>query len=135
MFLLFLPISWLYSQSLFFKKREKEFSILSAISAPLSRIRAIYLCNTLILVPIALLSFATSVIVSGIVFFVVERYLPSVLSIGGAVIETVTLPFYVFLIGIAVTIPSCLLSLLHPYFRYKKKYYNEKAATHFQADN
>ena len=135
MFLLFLPISWLYSQSLFFKKREKEFYVLGAISAPLSRIRSIYLCNALILIPIALLSFVTSLIISGVVFFVVERYLPSVLSIGGAVVEIVSLPFYVYFIGIAVTIPSCLLSLLHPYFRYKKKYYSEKAATHFQADN
>lgn len=131
-FLLFLPLTWLYSQALFFKKREKEFHILSAISAPIAKIRALYLCNLLIVIPIAIFSLFLSFSASQILRFLFERYLPSVLGISDAIINTVSLPLFPYLAGFAVTLPSCFISLLLPYFRYKKRYLNESTANEFQ---
>lgn len=131
LFLFFLPLIWFYSQALFFKKRENEFYILSAISAPLSRIRAIYLCNTLSVLPITVVSLLISLLASNAVFFLLEEYMPSVLGIGVQITSTIQLPSYVYIIGIAITVPSCLLSVLFSYFRYKKRYLSEKAANDF----
>lgn len=132
-FLLFLPLTWLYSQALFFKKREKEFHILSAISAPLSGIRSLFLCNLLIVIPIALLSLFLSFSASHILRFFFERYMPSVLGLSDVVINTVSLSLLPYLIGFAVTLPSCFISLLISYSRYRKRYLNESTANEFQS--
>lgn len=135
LFLLFLPLTWLYSQFLFFKKREKEFYILSAISAPLAKIRALYFSNLLTVLPIALLSFITSFLLSRFACFMFERYLPVVLDISDAVMSGTVLPFYYYLIGIAVTVLSSFASLWLPYARYKKRCMGEKAANELHSDN
>ena len=130
-FLVFIPLVWFYSQMLFFKKREKEFYILSAISAPLNKVRSIYLSGSIMMIPIAIASLLGSLVLCALVFFLSERYLPSVLQIGAAVTSTVEIPFYVYLIGIGVTLLSSVFSALIPYFSYKKRYFNEDTANRF----
>jgi len=135
LFLFFLPLTWFYSQALFFKKREKEFYILNAISAPLSRIRSLYLSNILLLLPIALFSVLLTLAAFGILYFLFERYLPGVFGTSSIVASTTHLPAYAYFVGIALTAPSCILSLLFPYLAYKKKFYAEKNASSFRDDN
>lgn len=130
-FLLFIPLVWFYSQMLFFKKREKEFYILNAISAPLKQVRALYLSGSIMMIPIAVASVLGSLFVCGTVFLLFERYLPNVLQISAAVTTTVSIPFYVYLIGIFVTLLSSVFSALIPYFGYKKRYCKEDAANTF----
>ena len=134
LFLLFIPIIWIYAQMLFFKKREKEFYILSAISAPPSTIRRIYFSGSVMMIPVAILSILFSGILYGCLFLLFERFLPNVLGIGGAISHAVSVPLYVYLIGIFTTLLSCVISVALPYFSFKKKQASETIANDFHSD-
>lgn len=130
-FFLFVPLHWFYSQGLFFRRRENEFYVLSAISASPKRIRSLFLSSCALQVPIGLFSTALSLVASFVVYWFVERFLPNVLAIGGDIFRDTTPPAWVFVSSLVVTLLSSLFSALLPYVAWRKKYLSEQAALDF----
>ncbi len=129
--LLFIPLLWIYAQMMFFQKREREFHVLSAIGAPPSAIRKIHFAGSVIMIPVALLSLTISMILCAALFFFVSVFLPNVLGIGNVITGAAMPPLYVYPIGILVTLFSCLLSSLLPYFVYRRRQRREHVANSF----
>ncbi len=130
-FLCFVPLHWFYSQALFFRRRENEFYVLSAISASPARIRSLFLSGCLVQIPIGIFSTLLSLLASLLVYLFVERFLPNVLSIGGDVLRETTPPVWVFILCLGVTLISSLLSALLPYLTWHRRYVSERAAADF----
>lgn len=130
-FLCFVPLHWFYSQALFFRRRENEFYVLSAISASPARIRSLFMSGCLVQIPIGIFSTVLSLLASLLVYLFVERFLPNVLSIGGDVLRETTPPIWVFVLCLGVTLISSLLSAFLPYLTWRKRYASERAAADF----
>lgn len=130
-FLCFVPMHWFYSQALFFRRRENEFYVLSAISASPRHIRSLFLSGCLLQIPIGIFSTVLSLVASLLVYLFVERFLPNVLSIGSDVLSETTPPLWVFALCLGVTLFSSLLSALLPYLSWRKRFVTEKAAADF----
>lgn len=121
--LLFLPIYWFYTQSLFYKKREQEFDILHALGASPQRIRSLYVAGALSAIPAAVLSLAFSAGAIGILYLFWQCVLPNVFRIktalAGGLSLSAPLLFAVLLLYLFCSTLSCLL----PYFRYRRAFY------------
>ncbi|MBO7171233.1 MAG: hypothetical protein J6W28_08670, partial [Clostridia bacterium] len=130
-FLCFVPMHWFYSQALFFRRRENEFYVLSAISASPKRIRSLFLSSCVLQIPIGLFSTVLALVASFFVYWLVERFLPNVLSIGGDVLRETTPPVWVFVTCLIITLVSSLLSALLPYLAWHRRYVSEQAAADF----
>lgn len=129
--LLFIPLIWFYSQALFFRKREREFYVLQAISASDADIKRIHLSGCVMMLPVGIASLLLSLGLYALLRVLFERFLPNVFGIAGAITHTVSIPFYVYLVGLLVAFISCLLSALFPYFSYKRRAKNETTAATF----
>ena len=130
-FFCFVPLHWFYSQALFFRRRENEFYVLSAISASPSRIRSLFLSGCLMQIPIGIFSTILSLLASLLVYLFVERFLPNVLSVGGDVLRETTPPIWVFMLCLGVTLLSSLLSAFFPYLTWRKRFISEKETADF----
>ncbi len=118
--LLFIPLNWFYSQWFFFKRRRSEFYALHSISAPLSRIRSIFLSDAVIMLPIGILSTALALGLSFFAQWIYSFVLPNFFQSSTAVNYYPSLPFHIYLIGLGLSFVSCLLSALFPYLSYRK---------------
>ena len=83
------------------------------------------------MIPVTFVSLALSMIVCAVFFFIFERFLPNVLGISDLGGAATSLPFYVYLIGIFITLISCLLSAFFPYLSYRKKHREERFSSAF----
>ena len=133
--LLMIPLYLIYAQGVFFRKREREFTILRAISAPSNKIRGLYLWNTLFSLPVAALSLLFSALLCGGLFFFFERFLPNTLGIGSKIISGASLSPLVFVIGILISVFSAFLSALLPYLWYRKRYRAEILTNTFYSES
>ena len=126
--LAFIPMTWFYSQGLFFKRRYDEFYSLHSASAPLRRIRSIFICDCLFLLPIGLFSAILAVLVSLLMQWFFSYVLPSIFQFSSIVVYKVSLPIWVYLLCIVFTFIPCFLSALFPYMSYRKQYKKALAA-------
>lgn len=121
--LCFVPVNWFYSQWLFFKRRSAEFYSLHSISASLERIRSIFLCDCLLMLPIGLLSALISLGFSLLAQWIFTYVLPNVFQMSGIVTFSVDIPVWVYLICMLLSFISCILSAFFPYLSYKRRYW------------
>lgn len=133
-FLLFIPLIWIYSQILFFKKREKEFYILNAIGAPPSAIRRIHFTGSAMMIPVAILSLTFSLLLYGGLSLFFDRFLPNVFGIENVIASSVSVPVYVYAIGILTTLISCIVSTAIPYIAFLYRSRAEKVSTDFHSE-
>ena len=132
--LLFIPLLWIYAQIMFFQKREREFYILRSIGVPPSAIRKMHFTGSVVMIPIALFSLTLSMSLCGVLFYFVSVFLPNVLGIGNVITGAAMPPFYVYPIGILVTLFSCLISSFLPYISYQMKRRRERSTPVFQEE-
>jgi hypothetical protein len=131
LFLVFIPLIWLYSQALFFRKREREFYVLQAISATDADIRRIHFSGALMMLPVGIASVSLSLLLFGALRLLFELFLPNVFGIASAVTHSVSIPPVIYLTGLLVAFFSCILSALFPYLSYKRRARSEATATSF----
>lgn len=119
-FLLFVPMNWFYSQHFFFKRRFDEFYALHSISASLSRIRSIFLCDAVLMLPIGILSGGLAFGLSKLAEWIFSYVLPNFFATDNAIAQHPALPSYVYILCIGLSFISCILSALFPYLSYRK---------------
>ena len=133
--LCFVPINWFYSQWLFFKRRSEEFYSLHSISASLERIRSIFLCDCILMLPIGLLSALISLGFSMLAQWIFSYVLPNVFQMGGIVAFTVEIPAWVYLMCMLLSFISCVLSAFFPYLSYRRRYWKGFIADTLEEQN
>ncbi len=121
--LVFIPLHWFYSQGLFFKRRREEFYALHSISAPLGRIRAMFVCDCILMFPIGLFSAGLSLGLSLLAQWLFSFVLPNFFQTDGLVVAEVSLPSWIYILCIALTFLSCVFSAIAPYASYRKEYW------------
>lgn len=131
LFLVFIPLVWFYSQALFFRKREREFYVLQAISATDADIRKIHFSGAVMMLPVGIVSVLLSLLLFGALRLLFELFLPNVFGVTSAVTHSVSLPPAIYLVGLLVAFFSCILSALFPYLSYKRRAKSEATATSF----
>ena len=124
--LLIIPILWFFSQALFYRKRENEFYILQSISAPLGKIRSLYLISAWIMIPIGILAVLFSLGLSLLIHLAVKYALPIAFGISGVTIAEFSISPTFYILCFAVTAVASMLSAFIPYLSYKKKFLAEQ---------
>ena len=120
--LAFIPLHWFYAQALFFRRRRDEFYALHSISASLGRIRSIFTADFALMLPIGALAAAFSFGLSRFMTWIFSYILPNFFQSGSAVVETLTLPSWLYPSCLILTFLSCLFSALFPYLSYRRQY-------------
>lgn len=128
LFLLFVPVYWFYAQSVFYRKREKEITVLSALGAPLAKIRGLYFSAALTVIPAALLSLLFSAGAVGLLYLFTQQILPNMLHIPNTLLTSVFLPGWVIFAVFGITLACSVLSCLCPYLSYRKMTHAHAAA-------
>lgn len=121
MLLFFIPMHWFYSQGLFFRKREHEFDILHAISAPRGKLRAIYMSSSITMLPIGLLSVLAAAAISLALYYVFGQILPNLFQASGAVVYHVQIPAWVYITCFALSLACSILSAILPWLSYERR--------------
>ena len=121
--LVFIPLHWFYSQGLFFKRRYGEFYALHSISASLGRIRAMFVCDCILMCPIGILSAGLSLGLSLLAKWIFTFVLPNFFQTDGLVVAEVALPSWIYIVSMLLSFLSCVLSALAPYLAYRKEYW------------
>ena len=124
--LLIIPVLWFFSQALFYRKRENEFYILQSISAPLGKIRSLYLIGAWIMIPIGILSALLSVGFSLLIHFAVKYALPIAFGVSGVTIAQFDISPVFYILCFAITAISGMLSAFIPYLGYRKRFLAEQ---------
>ena len=120
-----IPVMWLYSQILFYRRRQGEFDLLESLSAYYKDIRRLHLSDALILGSAAILSLPLSILC---VHHLYNYTIPTKFLSGANVIVTPSVPFSEYIAIALCSIFSAALSSIVPYiaFRVTKKRAEEK---------
>lgn len=117
------PLVWFYSQSLYYRKREKEFNILQSIGAIMKEIRQIYVQGGLCMAGMSLVvSICLSYIGSYILFYIYNVVMPY--FSGENVRYVFYMPWYAILTSIVMSVFCGFFSTYLPYRSYAKYRYS-----------
>lgn len=120
--LLISPVVWIFSQVMFYKKREEEFTLLQAMGATVKEIGGIHLVSGAM---IFIISFIVNFALSRLLCFGIYRIFTSVLPNIGIMGMSVTfadfVPVHTVLIYAAVSAVCGCVSSLIPFALYKRK--------------
>ena len=123
-----IPVMWLYSQILFYRRRQGEFDLLESLSAYYKDIRRLHLSDALILGSAAILSLPLSILCVNLLHHLYNYTIPTKFLSGANVIVTPSVPFSEYIAIALCSIFSAALSSIVPYiaFRVTKKRAEEK---------
>ena len=116
------PVVWIFSQVMFYKKREDEFDLLQAMGTTLKEIGGIHLVSGVL---IFLISFIVNFALSRLLCFIIYRIFTAVLPNIGIMSMSVSfaefVPVSTVLIYAAVSAVCGCISSLIPFLLYKRK--------------
>ena len=117
------PLVWFFSQTLYYRKREKEFNILQSIGAIMKEIRQIYIQGGLCMAAMSLVvSITLSYIGSYILFYIYNVVMPY--FSGENVRYVFYMPWYAILTSIIMSVFCGFFSTYLPYRNYAKYRYS-----------
>ncbi len=117
------PLVWFFSQTLYYRKREKEFNILQSIGAILKEIRQIYIQGGLCMAAMSLVvSVLLSYVGSYILFYIYNVVMPY--FSGENVRYVFYMPWYAILTSIVMSVFCGFFSTYLPYRSYAKYRYS-----------
>ncbi len=117
------PLVWFFSQTLYYRKREKEFNILQSIGAILTEIRQIYIQGGLCMAAMSLVvSILLSYVGSYILFYIYNVVMPY--FSGENVRYVFYMPWYAILTSIVMSVFCGFFSTYLPYRSYAKYRYS-----------
>ncbi|MBP3377316.1 MAG: ABC transporter permease [Clostridia bacterium] len=120
------PLVWFFSQSLYYKKREREFNILQSVGAIGSEIRSIYIQGGLSMATLSLIvSVALSYLGSYALFYLYNVVMPS--FTGENIRYIFYMPWYAIVTSVVMSVVCGFLSAYFPYrsyFKYRKSLQN-----------
>lgn len=120
--LLICPTVWIFSQVMFYRKREEEYKLLHAMGATLKEIGGIHLVSALLIFIISfVVNFGLSRLVCFAIYRIFTKILPNIGVIGVSVAFADFVPVSTVLICAAVSALCGLLSAMIPYLIYCKK--------------
>ena len=120
--LLICPTVWIFSQVMFYRKREEEFKLLHAMGATVKEIGGIHLVSALMIFVISfIVNFGLSRLVCFAIYRIFTKILPNIGVIGVSVAFADFVPISTVLICAAVSALCGLLSAMIPYLIYCKK--------------
>lgn len=123
--LLICPTVWIFSQVMFYKKREEEFKLLHAMGATVKEVGGIHLVSALMIFVISfLVNFGLSRLVCFAIYRIFTNVLPNIGIIGVSVAFADFVPISTVLICAAVSALCGLLSAMIPFAIYCKKLKN-----------
>lgn len=121
--LLISPLVWFFSQTLYYKKREKEFNILQAIGAVSREIRSIYIQGGLTMATLSLVfSIILSYLGSYILFFIYNVIVPNITHEN--VRYVFYMPWYAIVTSVVLSVACGFFSAYFPYKSYFKHRYS-----------
>lgn len=113
------PLVWFFSQSLYYKKREKEFNILQSVGAIGSEIRSIYIQGGLSMATLSLIvSIALSYLGSYALFYLYNVVMPN--FTGENIRYVFYMPWYAIVTSVVMSVACGFLSAYFPYRSYAK---------------
>ena len=116
------PVIWIFSQVMFFKKRELEFRTLIHIGATMKDIRGIHLVSGLVLFVIGFLfNYVISRVSCYVIFEIFTSFLPGLGILGMNVSFDSFVPWYIILLYAVASALFGFMSSMIPYMLFKKK--------------
>jgi hypothetical protein len=117
------PTAWLYSQILFYRRRQGELDLLCALSATESKIKKIHLCDALMLGGLALSCLPLSYLFVRLLHTLYNYVLPKSFLSGANVIVTPSVPISEYISVALASVLSAVLGSVLPYllFRVRKQ--------------
>ena len=123
--LLICPTVWIFSQVMFYKKREEEFKLLHAMGATVKEVGGVHLVSAVIIFIVSfIVNFALSRLVCFAIYRIFTKVLPNIGIIGVSVAFADFVPISTVLICAAVSALCGLLSAMIPFAIYCKKLAN-----------
>ncbi len=127
------PLVWFFSQSLYYKKREREFNILQSVGAIGSEIRSIYIRGGLSMATLSLIvSIALSYLGSYALFYLYNVIIPN--FTGENIRYVFYMPWYAIVTSVVMSVACGFLSAYFPYrsyFKYRKSLQNGGSGTEY----
>ena len=121
------PLIWIFSQSMFFKKREPELRTLSHIGVTEKEILGIHLVSGMLIFVLGFIfNFAVSRLVCYVIYRILTAYLPRLGFVGMNVSFDSFVPLSVMIICAAVSAACGLVSSLIPFLVLKRKIKRER---------
>ena len=114
-----IPVMWIYSQILFYRRRQEEFDLLQALSASYGDIRRLHFADALILGCAALLSLPLSVGCVNLLHHLYNYTIPTRFLSGANVIVTPSIPVIEYIAITLCSVFSATVSSLVPYFLFR----------------
>ena len=128
--LIITPVIWIFSQVMFFKKRELEFTTLRHMGATMKEIKRIHLVSGGVLFAIGFIAnYFISRLSCFIIFEIFTSFLPSLGILGMSVSFDSFVPWYVMLIYAVISAFCGFMSSMIPYFIYKSNVIREQKMT------
>lgn len=121
------PVVWIFSQVMFYKKREEEFDLLQAMGVTVKEIGGIHIVSgALIFIISFIVNFALSRLLCFIIYRIFTAVLPNIGIMGMSVPFAEFVPISTVLIYAAVSAVCGCISSLIPFLIYKRKLTNKE---------
>ncbi len=117
--ILLIPVMWLYSQILFYRRRQGEFDLLESLSAYYRDIRRLHMADALILGGVALVSLPLSVGCVRLMHHLYNYTIPTKFLSGANVIVTPNIPLSEYIAVALCSAASALLASVAPYILFR----------------
>lgn len=120
--LMIAPAVWIFSQVMFYKKREEEFKLLHAMGATINEIGGIHLVSGILIFIISfVVNFALSRLLCFVIYRILTGVLPNIGIMGMSVSFADFVPVSTVLIYAGVSAVCGCISSLIPFLLYKRK--------------